>query len=85
MYEDILPGVDLHYTIEGERIKENIRLKTKEAAGYPLKFHFKHNGMVMKKNQMEVLVFIWKIRKGKLHSNWKSHTCTIRMERFPSM
>lgn len=49
MYEDILPGVDLHYTIEGERIKENIRLKTKEAAGYPLKFHFKHNGMVMKK------------------------------------
>ena len=35
MYEDILPGVDLHYTIEGERIKENIRLKTKEAAGYP--------------------------------------------------
>ena len=49
MYEDILPDVDLHYTIEGERIKENIRLKTREAAGLPLKFHFTHAGMVMKK------------------------------------
>ena len=28
----ILPGIDLHYSIQGEQLKENIRLNRKEAA-----------------------------------------------------
>ena len=36
VYEDILSGLDLHYTIQGDRIKEDITLKTKEAAQVPL-------------------------------------------------
>ena len=49
MYEEILPGVDIHYTIQGDRLKENIRLKNREAAGQRLAFHFRHPGMEMRK------------------------------------
>ena len=49
VYEDILPGVDLQYLIQGERIKENIHLKEKAAAGQELIFAFSHPGMEMVK------------------------------------
>ena len=48
IYEDILSDVDVHYIIQGEKIKENIRLKTKEAAEQELTFTFQHPGLTMK-------------------------------------
>lgn len=48
IYEDILSEVDVHYIIQGEKIKENIRLKTKEAAEQELTFIFQHPGLTMK-------------------------------------
>lgn len=47
VYEDILEGVDLHYVLQGERIKENIRLQTKEAAEQKLSFTISHPGMIL--------------------------------------
>ncbi|MBO5460310.1 MAG: RICIN domain-containing protein [Ruminococcus sp.] len=51
IYEEILPGVDLQYTIQGERIKENIYLHSKDAASQPLVFLFTHPGLMMKKEE----------------------------------
>ena len=48
IYENILSDVDVHYIIQGEKIKENIRLKTKEAAEQELTFIFQHPGLTMK-------------------------------------
>ncbi|WP_448864565.1 RICIN domain-containing protein [Dorea sp.] len=48
IYENILSDVDVHYIIQGEKIKENIRLKTKEAAEQELTFTFQHPGLTMK-------------------------------------
>ena len=50
IYDDILLGIDLHYAVQGEQIKENIRLKTKEAAVQPLIFSFTHPGLNMQKD-----------------------------------
>ena len=46
-YENILPGVDLQYLLQGERIKETICLHSKEAAKQPLVFSFTHPGLVL--------------------------------------
>ena len=51
MYEEILPGVDLHYTIQSQRLKENIRLKTAQAAEQELIFHLRYTDMEMKKEE----------------------------------
>lgn len=48
IYEDILSDVDVHYIVQGEKIKENICLKTKEAAEQELTFTFQHPGLTMK-------------------------------------
>ena len=48
MYEGVLPGVDLHYALHGERIKENIRIHTRTAAQQPFVFSFSHPGMEMR-------------------------------------
>jgi RHS repeat-associated protein len=50
IYEDILADVDLHYQIQGERIKEDIRLKSREAAQIPLTFTICHEGLSLKEN-----------------------------------
>ena len=50
IYEDILVDVDLHYQIQGERIKEDIRLKSQEAAQIPLTFTICHEGLSLKEN-----------------------------------
>ena len=42
IYEDILNGISLEYYLEGERLKENIILKDKEAAMIPLTFRITH-------------------------------------------
>ena len=44
-YKDILPGVDIRYRLESDVLKEAVILKTKEAAGHPLKFALKHKGL----------------------------------------
>ena len=51
MYEEILPGVDLHYTLQSQRLKENIRLKTAQAAEQELIFHLRYTDMEMKKEE----------------------------------
>ena len=45
MYEEILPGVDVHYTLQSQRLKENIRLKTAQAAEQELIFHLRYTDM----------------------------------------
>lgn len=49
IYDEILPDIDLHYALQGETIKENIRLNSKEAAGQFFSFTFAHPGLRMKK------------------------------------
>lgn len=51
MYEDILPGIDLHYAIQSEFVKENIRIRTREAAEKRLTFTFCHPGLEMHMEQ----------------------------------
>ena len=49
MYADILPGIDLHYALQSELVKENIRIRTREAAETRLTFSFCHPGLEMRK------------------------------------
>ena len=42
IYEDIKEGVDLEYMLEGNRLKENVILKRKEAASNDVMFHITH-------------------------------------------
>lgn len=51
MYEEILPGVNVHYTLQSQRLKENIRLKTAQAAEQELIFHLRYTDMEMKKEE----------------------------------
>lgn len=51
VYEEILPGTDIRYTVQGERVKEDIILKSREAAGQAIVFRFLHPGMEMKKEE----------------------------------
>lgn len=51
VYEEILPGIDLHYSIQGEQLKENIRLNRKEAAEQELSFQLTHPGMELRNEE----------------------------------
>lgn len=51
IYEEIFPGIDLHYAIQSEQIKENIRFHTKEAAKQNLVFSLKHPGLELRKEE----------------------------------
>lgn len=51
VYEEILPGIDLHYSIQGEQLKENIRLNRKEAAEQELSFQLTHPGMELRSEE----------------------------------
>lgn len=51
VYEEILPGIDLHYSIQGEQLKENIRLNRKEAAEQELSFQLMHPGMELRSEE----------------------------------
>lgn len=51
VYEEILPGIDLHYSIQGEQLKEDIRLNRKEAAEQELSFQLTHPGMELRNEE----------------------------------
>lgn len=51
VYEEILPGIDLHYSIQGEQLKENIRLNREEAAEQELSFQLMHPGMELRSEE----------------------------------
>ena len=51
VYEEILPGIDLHYSIQGEQLKENIRLNRKEEAEQELSFQLTHPGMELRNEE----------------------------------
>jgi len=44
-YEDVFAGIDVHYALYGETLKENIILKSKEAVGKTIVFDIKHKGL----------------------------------------
>lgn len=46
VYEDIVTDLDLHYVVQGDRIKEDITLKSKTAACLPLSFTLSHPGLI---------------------------------------
>ena len=47
IYENVREGMDLQYILEGERLKENIILKKKEAAAIPIRFRIRHKGLTV--------------------------------------
>ena len=51
IYEDAFPDIDIQYTIQGERIKEDIILKTRTATGTPITLEVKHPGLVLRKEE----------------------------------
>lgn len=51
VYEDIYEDMDLSYTIQGERVKEDIKLKSKKALAAPITFRVSHPGLEMKREK----------------------------------
>ena len=47
LYEDILPGVDISYVLNSEMLKENIILKSKEAADEEFVFEICHKDLAL--------------------------------------
>ena len=45
IYEEILPGIDVQYELMSNKVKENVILKNREAAGTPFVFTFQHPGL----------------------------------------
>lgn len=56
-YEDIVPGIDLEYRLNGETLKENLVLKSKEVLNIPLVFAMKHEHMEVEVKDGELLIF----------------------------
>ena len=57
IYEEILPGVDLEYLLEGETLKENVILKDEEAAKTNFCLRIRHKGLRLKADEQGALCF----------------------------
>ncbi len=50
-YENVLPNIDLEYEIKGETVKENIILKSAQAANTDISFRINHEGMDIERSE----------------------------------